>query len=456
MVVTEIFYQKNSTQDKHYMNVFPLIYCPILLYAFKNYHKAFLLYAVIRPFLNINIPIYSAPGLPQLFLETFMTTFMLMCVSFNFMSNESKAISNTIQFPLKKPFFIFIAILYLSTLMYSPLPFFQLASILYNQTLNNFLFVYLLWRELKTWRDIQFFVKGIMIVSSIAIAYGFFERFNDFNNPLMLYESTLNHKMDFELGEGIVGVRGGRVSSIFYSSLGCGAYMAAVFAFFYYINMRHKNLWNSPKLVKIIFMGGLFFILLFSNGRGAMLYFAISLVFMLKLKSILRLSLFLPFFIIIFYGWLEPYMFTIKSIADTDSVDTGGSTYAMRAVQFLTAFEIAKDSPWLGYGAGAEAYWPSQYPVLLGCESLWIKLLLSQGIIGIFSYIYLLYSLVKLGFGESKRYVIGAVLAFIALRTTTVSYGFDQYESFQMSLILIAYRLELLSGNLRMGGYFNE
>jgi hypothetical protein len=423
------------------MSIFLFIYLPILLYAFKSYHKAFLLYAVIRPFLNHQILLIAMPGLPQIYLETFMNTFMFMCVSLNYISNKPQ---NSITFPLKRVFFVYTVTICISCLA-SNFPLYREISTIYQSILNDFIFVYLLWRELKTVKDIKFFIKGIMITSSVIIAYGFFERFNDFYNPLMLYEANLNSAIEFT-GEAIM-QRGGQIKSVFFHSLGCGAYMAVVLPFFCYIYIQYKEVWGVPKWSKFLFIGGLFFALLFTQGRGSILACAISLIFILKIKNMLRLSLLLPFFMIIFYDWLEPYKEVIFSIFSSDekSSEVEGSNWTMRLMQFALSVQIWEDRPWLGYGAIGSGYWMDQKILgLNGLESIWLKTLIDYGIIGVVSQIYLYCSMIKLGIGKSKRYVVGSVLAWVVLETTTVSWGFVQYKSFLIGFLLIAYRLELL------------
>jgi hypothetical protein len=429
------------------MNLFLLIYLPILLYAFKDYHKAFLLYAIIRPLLNFQILLYSMPGVPQIFLETFMNTFILICVCANYNSNKPQ---NSVNFPLKRVFFVYTIVICISSLA-STMLLRQEISLIYQTTLNGFVFVYLLWRELKTLQDIKFFIKGIMLFSSVIVVYGFFELFSNGYNPLLLYEATLNHASEIITGDaeqGMGGNRGAKVRSIFFICFGYGTYMSVVLPFFYYIDVQYKKMWNLAKWKKIIFMSALFLALLSANCRGQILACLISLLFILKFKNVLRLSLFLPFFTVLFYGHISQYAVTILSIfSQSHQVEAGGSDMAMRLMQFALAIQVWEDRPWLGYGVLGANYWIKQEIGLLGMESIWLKVLVNFGIIGVISQIYLYYSMIKLGIGKSKRYVIGSLLGLIALETTTVSWGFDQYNSFLIGFMLIAYRLELLSAS---------
>jgi len=416
------------------MNIFPLIYCPILLYVFRSYHKAILLYAVMRLVLSPAIPFFNMPGDILILLQFFMDSCMIMLIFIG---------STPIKFPLKNAFLIFILSISISSLM-SPLTTFFPAIRTIYVTIVPFIFIYLLWRELKTLKDIQFIIKGFMIVFSIAIIYGFFENFNDFANPFTEYKlSLLTSKQEgawIVTGGEDVGRR--RIVSIFDNYLDCGGYAAIAFAFFFYLNMQYKKIWNTPKLMRVCFLSGLILLLLFANGRGAMLYFVISLLFMLDLKTILRLFLILPFFVVLFYGFIAQSIDTIKSIVDADNSETiKGSSLTMRIMQLTIVIDILKSNPLVGYGEKAVSYFQSENSNVYGLESVWLQLLAKQGFFGVVSYIYMLRSLFKLGLGKSKRYVIGSIVAYIALVTTSV--GGDLY--FQLTLLLIAYRLEVIN-----------
>jgi O-antigen ligase len=219
--------------------------------------------------------------------------------------------------------------------------------------------------------------------------------------------------------------------------------VGVAFAFFYYINLQHKKIWNSHALIKYIFLIGLLFLLLFSNSRGGIVYVGISLLLMLKLKKMLQLALLLSFFIVLFYDLIEPYVVMLSSIFDLASNAAGGSSFVMRSQQFSSVIEILEGSPWFGYGPRTFLYWQAQRPdlVLFGFESIWLQLFIKQGIVGIAAHIYLIYSMLKLGIGKSKRYVIGTVAGFIVVTTATVGLSIE----FFMGLLLVVYRLELWS-----------
>ncbi|MDR2580147.1 MAG: O-antigen ligase family protein, partial [Fibromonadaceae bacterium] len=354
---------------------------------------------------------------------------------------KAKIISSNPSFPLKKAFFCCALSISISSLLFSIAPIFQSSLTGYQEILNKFVFVYLLWRELKTPKDIQFFVKGLMIVFSIAVIYGFYERFNNFHNPLKEYSVSLNPDKEGLTFDYWVGNRAGtgRVVSIFNNALACSAYTGVALVFFYYINMRYKKIWNLPAWLKISFMCGLCFLLLFSNSRGGMLYAGLSMLFILKLKNILRLSLFLPFFVIIFYDWISPYTLTIASIVNPDASEAKGSNIGMRVMQFLAAIQVWESSPWFGHGLRGTSYWSAQRPELLGTESVWLKLPINQGLAGVLAQVYLYYSLIKLGVRNSNRYMVGTAFACVAIMTVTVGLNI----AFFMCLFLVVYRLEL-------------
>lgn len=422
------------------MNFFHIIYLPILLYALKNHNRAFLLYAITHPFLSPLIPFLVLPNLPLIQMETFMNTCWLMFFCFNYINSKNKKVYSS-PFPLKKPYIIYAISIIISSFSSSIIPLFQSTMTGYQSILNTFIFTYLLWRELKKTEDIQFFIKGTMIVFCIIIIYGFFERFNDFHNPLIEYQISLNPDTKLTFGYGIDESRGGlgRAQSVFNNALDCSAYMGITLAFFIYLYINYKKIWISPKWFKLLFISGLFFVLLFSNSRGGLLYLGISLLFMLKTKDIRRMALSIPILYFILYDWIAPYFTTISSIFNPDSGEVSGSSFAMRIFQFLAVIEIWQDSILFGYGEQGSRYWEIQRPELLGTESIWLKQPLNLGALGIIAHLYLFYSLLKLAINKSKRYVIGSIVACLAVQTATVGVNL----SFQLCLLLIAYRLEL-------------
>jgi hypothetical protein len=383
-------------------------------------------------------------------MKPFMDFSMLMLVAINYF-DKGRNVSVQDQFPLKKPFFICSVSLLISATLFPVIPIFKAISNTSQHILSTFVFVYLFWRELKNPRDIRFFVKGLVIIYSVAILYGFFERFNDFSNPLIDYELSLNlaerENLTFRYSDNDRGGLG-RVQSIFDNALMCSFNVGVVFAFLYYVNLRYKKVWNSFALIKISFFIGLLFLLLFSNSRGGIVYLGISLLFILKFKNMLRLALFLPFLVVLFYDLIEPYTVMLSAIFDLASSEAGGSSLVLRVLQFSGVAEIVKGSPWFGYGPLTLEHWQAQRPdlVLFGLESIWFKLLLGQGIIGIATHIYLLYSIIKLGINKSKSYTIGITMAFIIVTTATIGYRLD----FFMIFLLIVYRLELWSNRQRV------
>lgn len=422
------------------MNIFLFIYLPILFYALKDHHKAFLLYAITHPILSPLIPFLVLPNLPLIQMETFMNTCWLIYFGLiNVYSRKDKKI----KFPLKKPYILYSISIIISSCLSPVIPFFQSTMTGYQSILNTFFFTYLLWSELKTIEDVKFYVKGTMVVFFIAIICGFFERFNNFQNPLIEYQISLNPNTKLTFNHGIDESRGGlgRVQSIFNNALACSAYMGIALAFFIYLYINYKKIWISPKWIKSLFLIGMFFVLLFSNSRGGILYLVLSSLFLFKFKNLLRLSLCIPILFFVFYDWITPYLNTISSITNLDNDQAGGSSLSMRVLQFLAASEIWQDSFLFGYGEQGSRYWEIQRPELLGTESIWLKQPLNLGMLGIIVYLYLFYSLLKLSINKSKRYIIGSVVACFAVQTATI--GIDL--TFQLCLILMAYKLELLS-----------
>jgi len=430
------------------MNIFLPIYLLLLVYALVNYHQAILIYGFAKIFLNQQfVPFYAASNQPMIPLElvvTFCLAFML--IFYGIYKNRLFNSKQEKEFPLKTVFMFCIISIVLPSLNSSVDGLFSSATATFKEVIFTYIFVYLFWRELKTENDIKFFVSGLSFVFAVAIFYGLFELANNFQNPLIDYEISLNpnaEEGEWGYSEDDRGGRG-RVRSIFAHAIGCGGYMALVFCFFLYLNENRPKIWNIHLGLKIVLFIGMFFIMLAANSRGPLVYFGIVILFLLKLRTTIRLFAFVPIILLLFYDFFAPY-FTMAASLFSSSAQRelgGGSNINMRIGQFMATFLIWQNHILLGDGARATYYWLEQRVGLLGAESIWIWLLINRGIVGVVTHLFLCYRLAKLGVGKAQRYVIGSVVGWLAFTTATSTPGLDM--SFLMMLLLVVYRIEIL------------
>jgi hypothetical protein len=423
------------------MNIFLLIYIPLLFFALKNYRRAFLLYAAMRLFLSIFVPFWSVPGLPLLQLETFMN-FAFLCL-LGIAIQQGKQVDFQ-SFPLKWPFVLCAVSILLPCFNSSVAPLGTSLVRGCRQVLDTFVFTFLVWQNLRTKNDIRFLLYALTIVLSVVVCYGIFERMNHFENPLLSYEMSLNPNMEVTWNYSEEDSRGGRVRSVFAHAIGCGGYMALSIAFFYHIRSKYKKLWNVPYWFMGLFFMGMLLVLLFSNSRGPVLCLGIVMLFLLKMRTGILLACLFPLVALLFYDSLAPYFQMVSSLWNASAAEEmNGSSFALRIAQYAIALSIWLGHPWIGDGPKATDYWMENRPELMGAESVWIGILLNQGVLGAISHAYLLISLAKLASAKTKRFFYGIVLAWAVFTTATVAPGLD--ISYLMMLLVIAWKLDQLS-----------
>lgn len=425
------------------MNLFLLVCIPLLIYAFKDFHKAFLIYVILRIFLSQFIPVFIFSGLPFFRLETFCNTFFISYAFFNYIQKtRSVPLFFDKNFPWRHSFTLFICSIIISSIFSSISPLLQVFPAAYLETTDVFLIVYLFWKEVKTEKDIMFLINGFFIAFLVIIAYGIFERFNSFENPLILYEQMLNpanasnEKMLWSYSEdGRAGL--GRVTSVFAHAIGCGGYVAIAFIFYLYTMLRNPSLWPIPKILQIFFLLGLFLILLFTNSRSPLLFLVIAILPFFNLKHSFKL-LFVFFIGFVFFGdIMNDYNDTFLSIfsSEADERIGGGSNLQMRQKQFEAMFKIWSQNPWLGDGPKAINFWLEKRVGLLGGESIWIRLFINQGLLGVCSYMYLIFSIYKKSQGKAKWVSRFLLIAWLCFNTVTSTPGIN--ISFLMIIILM-------------------
>jgi O-antigen ligase len=406
-----------------------------------NFHKAFLLYIVLFPILNKYIPITNISGLPQQQMTTIITFYFVMFFCLYAVSIFKLKILYVEDFPLKKAFFLYMLSLVISALFQNITPLVSTTISTFLYILNTYIFVYLFYKEVRSEKDIKFIINGFAILFSLAILYGFYEKFNDFDNPIMAYEFSISPlDKDLQYDDSYVNsTRGNRVRSIFPHPLECGAYMALIFTFYYFLFTRFRSYWSFPWGAKVIFLVGTVFILVFANGRGAVLYALIAFAFLQNIKTMLKLMLWLPLVALVAMDIITMLIYsTFNAEAATDA---GGSNLAMRLMQLNIVFQIFIDKPLLGYGINAYSYWHDRYPEILGAESVWLGLMLRQGVFGIIAYCYLLHSIIKIKTIKSNRFIIGSTLAWLIMETTTVGGNII----FFLIIILLVQKMDLLN-----------
>lgn len=417
------------------MSIFHIIAIGILIYAFVNFRKAYLIFLLFGLFLNQNISLIDIPGLPLLTLFTGLL-FCFMVIYFTIVK-RNRLIKQ--PFPFSKPF-TFIGISYILSMIFSIAGIGNTLSAVVKVIVEQFFCVWLLWTVIQDRKDIRFLLKGLVIVFLFASCYGVYEYLLQ-SNPLGEYTLSLagdsEKALDFSYSADRF--RGYRVKSIFNHAIGSGINFSIFILTILFFLKRRTNIFKVSPLHLIILVLSLACII-FSNSRGPLVFLIIS---MLSIISFSEKKTYLGIFLmiilgIVFFNRIEPYVDNLISIFDSSvAKNVGGSSLEMRIGQLLAAYTMFIDAPIFGLGPKADLFYSDQNVVarLLGIESIWFRIMIERGIIGIISYCYLMcHLIIKLGKrSKSIRYIS---LALIITETATSIPGLPMYF-FYMSIIII-------------------
>ena len=182
--------------------------------------------------------------------------------------------------------------------------------------------------------------------------------------------------------------------------------------------------------------------LLFTNSRGPIVFLMLSGLSLVNLKN-KRVYLFIicvVISIVILFPYLSEYTDNILSIFDSKvQKRVGGSNAEMRLMQMNAAVELMNESPIVGWGFKfMNVLDNSLTAALLGLESMWIRIMVQFGIIGIIANAYFAYySLIKIPKLFHSKSVFYISLAYWITASLTSVPGMLYYLYFLILIIFI-------------------
>jgi len=399
--------------------IYLVLYIFFILFFLKDYHKAVIIYAPLRMFLHSGICLkFESPNI---------TLDFACCIIFLilFLLKNKRSFPKTLLRGYIALFVSYFIAIFAST--YSLL---QVAPRMIGQAITLFYsFIFLC--ELKKMEDVKLFHKAFYVCILVMVTYGLFEYVTQIN-PVIDFEKTFipeddNGKIYFS-GEryGSVRCQSMMAISISYGAL-CVIWLCVAMSF----RKIYKEIVPSFFLP---FFWGLILIATFSTGSKSpfifLVTYLVSFFFMVsgyvRIKAALLLGVLL--FIFVFQNFISDF---ILQITDSSQTTTAGSDIPMRIMQVTAAANLLDQYGWL-FGLGARGVMKANTLAaeeLLGAESIWLQLLLEYGIVGCFTYVYMLYSVNKY-----KKEVIGKrgytiplvlIISWVVLNTVTSLPGID-------------------------------
>lgn len=415
--------------------VFTLIAIILVVYSWIDFKNSVIFLCIFELFLNQNINLINVPGVPLLLMSTALNIYFTI---YFFLVQRKKFVSSIDRFPLKIAF-ILIGFSILLSCLFSLSGFTIAITRGIQDFFSPYLFVWMVWYVIKTPKDFKKLITLLTISFSFFVIYAFYEKATG-ERPVITYEQALNVGTDqsrvinwsYEDDERTVG---GRVQSVFIHPIGAGMNFGLCFVIFTYLFIYYRRYIILSPYIVVWLLSSLLLCVFFSNSRGPLIFLGIAVLGLVKFKSrkfylITILGIILLIFL---YSYIAPYMDNIFSFANAKAKErVGGSDVFMRQGQFAAAYQLFQQNPLFGNGVKSLSYISNSNLVkdLLGFESVWIPLMVERGLIGLLSYIFLIFSMFKSAKGKTKGFTIYLTLAYVIVSSVTSTPGFVDYLFF--------------------------
>lgn len=406
--------------------------------AYKNLKATFIFYMAFKMIgLQLMCIKYTPPALS---METFLNIYFV----FVFWKRGllKQYFSSFKLFPLKRYFIISLISIGLSSI-FSIMPFNSTINTIIMTLLNDYLIVIIFWFYVNTREEICLFIKSCMIVLIVSYIFGIYEFITNTNPFLDIIRGNVSEDLllgkFYDTGERL-GLR--RINAFFVSpnNFIYGAFVTMIlFVYNKYI--------KPPFKYSIIFALLSFLLILMANSRTVLISSIIimsPLLFAFKSKSI-KIATCVIILFIISSPFIMQYASNITSVLDSSSsAEIEGSSVMGRMMQFEGSLELMMKSPIIGNGIESITYFMSDKFdwrwIIFGTESIWMKLMIERGILGILSYCFLFVDLItKLKVGKDKTMFI-IMLGYLCAHTMSSLPGFSL--SYFLIVMLCLYKIK--------------
>jgi hypothetical protein len=415
---------------------------PLVVWLLFDFRRSLLVYAFLRVLLNQNICLVNMPGVPLVTMELFCD--FCFCAYFLVMRRPHAMLR---RYPLSVACCFMVVSLFLST-VFSTAGFVTSVTRLIYVVMRDFMFPCMLWFAIRDQRDLRFVLRGFLSVFLFLAVYGAYEKFT-WHNPIYDYvvglTSGSSNSLDWAMNDKRLGM--GKVRSAIMHPIGLGVILSGLINLFVVFSLKYRGVLRRGALLLavILFLGVC--VVFFTNTRSPLIFlFLISIpLFDFRRKSFYYLLILLMVVLVCGYGYFAPYFENILSLFahNGTTADVGGSNFEMRLTQLLSAVHIIDGHYLLGLGVKSmnafDLYGTAHG--LLGAESVWIKLLVEQGILGVISYIFFIGSIILSA--RRNRYVQFLVGGWFVLTTVTSTPGISL--SFLLTLVVLLIKADLFS-----------
>lgn len=300
----------------------------------------------------------------------------------------------------------------------------------------------------KSRKELFFFIKALLGFSIFIVIYSFLE-LSIGTSPIVNFINDYNgsgYNMDETFRYGVK-----RIQAVFIHSTSLGYYCVSVIAFLlFFVNKNIRRVANLNNILYISTIVGLSIVVFLTGTRSAIVPLAAIYAYTFR-KNIFQMKNFFLLVVcsiicyIIASAYLGSYFDSIITSVLNTNDNAVGSSSDMREKQFEIAFLYWSMAPIFGHGAGYtfDIVTPSN-PDMYGAESIWMPLLIDNGILGCFAYLTCYWTSLK--FLLKKVFSLSDIIFLMLLllmNTTTSVPGFD--VSFIFMLVFAVYSLGFIN-----------
>lgn len=400
----------------------------IIICSLINYKFSLFLFLGFKMMLTTNAVLVSIPGIPLLTIDMFISIYFVIGYLVKYRKNNAK-----ISFPYLTPMLLYgMSVVISSVLGMAGIT--NEMSALVGTVFQDILFMVILWNVIETDHDFKQIFSVITMVFFASVIYGLIES-STHQNPFLLYQAKMNSDpqkvIDITDPGYILIQRGHRIRSFFEHPIGAGVNWALYVSFMVTAWLQY----NEKKVIKVTpIITAILCVpcIILTKMRSSILFLVMGLMSCVNFKKKRMYLLLLVIPVLLFLG--KDYFIDNSNIflslfnKDIQSA-IGGSTLQGRLQQFYAGFRLFSMSPIWGLGSKFMSVISNNWTeAILGMESIWLRIMIQYGILGVMSQIFLAYyQIVKIPKYFHSKELRFISLAFWVVRTVTSIPGMHDY-----------------------------
>lgn len=308
-----------------------------------------------------------------------------------------------------------------------------------STVISILLYSYIYFQCLRNMRDVKLAAAVYMLFSLFLVGNGMLELFmhkcpvDDWIRSMPFIDKEHAWDTDFdELRFGLPRIKSFMPFSITYG-VACAILLSLPF-YLVFENFRKSLLMRLlvPMSLVLLLIG-----VITSASRSPILGIVVLLSYLFLDKELFKrykTKILLLLLLIAVFMW--PFIYdNIMSILNPNAADAiGGSSMDMRIGQYSIAFDYMMQSPLFGLGKETQI----TDILFFGGESIWLPLMINNGILGVFGYIFLYYAIVKNTKVSGSRYLHIVTASWLVMNTATSLMGLG--DATYLTLYMLLYR----------------